>query len=99
MWVELCQDLWIGVSRDLLISFRGVGYFAWPFGEFAVHEVASGADQCDEFGGVDRPPPCLCCVDEFVGHRDAGGAGAGAFGDALAQAHGGEGRLNRIRGA
>ena len=47
--------------------------------------------------GVDSSPPRLRGLDEFERHRDPGGAGAGALGDALPEPHGGEGRLDRVR--
>jgi len=51
------QDLWIGVSRDLLITtLRSVG----SFDELAVLEYRTGTDQRDEVGCVDGPPPGLC---------------------------------------
>ena len=31
-----------------------------------------GADESDEMRRVERPPPCLCGLDELGGHRYAG---------------------------
>src|SRR6266508_456457 len=47
-----CQDLWIGVLRDLLISCLVVG----SFDEFALLEPGSCSDQGDQVWRVDRPP-------------------------------------------
>ena len=50
-------------------------------------------------GCVDGAPAGLGGLDQLERHRDAGGPGAGALGDPLAQPDGGEGRLDRVRGA
>src|SRR6266545_5769616 len=50
-----CQDLWIGVLRDLLISCLVVG----SFDEFALLEPGSCSDQGDQVWRVDRPPAGL----------------------------------------
>jgi hypothetical protein len=56
-WVRNSQDLWIGVSRDLLITTLCV---VGSSGELAVLEYRAGTDQRDEVGCVDGPPPGLC---------------------------------------
>ncbi len=53
--VRNCQDLWIGVLRDLLISCLVVG----SFDEFALLEPGSCSDQGDQVWRVDRPPAGL----------------------------------------
>ena len=50
------QDLWIGLSRGVLIT----SWFVGSFDEFPVLEASSGADQCDEVGCVDGTPAGLC---------------------------------------
>jgi hypothetical protein len=50
-------------------------------------------------GCVDGAPPVLGGLDELERHGDAGGPGAGSLGDPLAEPDGGEGRLDRVRGA
>jgi len=49
------QDLWIGVSRSLLIASLVVG----SLDEFAVLELGAGPDEGDQVGCVDRAPACL----------------------------------------
>ena len=50
------QDLWIGVSCDLLVTSDLVG----SFDESAVDERGAGADERDEVWRVDRTPAGLC---------------------------------------
>jgi len=76
----------------LLITSRFVG----SFDEFAVLEPRASADQGDQVGCVDRAPAGLGGLDEFEGHRHAGGAGAGSLGDPLAESDGREGLLDRV---
>ena len=59
--------------------------------ELATLEPRAGADQGDQAGCADRAPAGLGGLDEPEGHRHAGGAGAGALGDPLAESDGGEG--------
>ena len=75
------------MSRDLLITSW---FLVGAFGEGAVLEPCAGADQRDLVGCVERTPPGLCGLDELQRHRDAGGAGAGPLGDALAEPDGGD---------
>ena len=79
-------------------SLRGLlrGRFVGSFDEFAVFETCSGSDEGDEVGRVDRTPTVLGGFDELEGHRNPGGAGAGALGDPLTQPDGGEGGLDWI---
>jgi len=84
------QDLWIGVLRDLLIASCFVG----SFDEFAVDEGRASTDESDQVGCVHRAPAGLGGLHELERHRDPGGPRAGAFGDALSQPDGGEGRLD-----
>ena len=49
------QDLWIGVSRGLLINSSVGG----SFDEFALFEPGAGADEGDQVWGVDRAPAGL----------------------------------------
>lgn len=51
-----CQNLWIGVSCDLLVTSGLVG----SFDELAVDEGGAGADERDEVRCVDRTPAGLC---------------------------------------
>ena len=53
------------------------------FDPFAVGEGDAGTDEGDQVGCVDGAPPGLGGFDELERHRDAGGSGAGALGDAL----------------
>ena len=66
------------------------------FDEDAVGEGRAGADEGNQVGCVHGAPAVLGGLDELVGHRYSGGAGAGSFRHALAQPDGGEGRLDRI---
>ena len=75
------------------------GGLVGSLGEFALLELGSGSDESDQVRRVDRAPPVLCGLDQLEGHRDARGARTGAFGDALPQPDGGEGGLDRGRGA
>jgi hypothetical protein len=52
-----------------------------PFDELAAFEAGAGADEGDEVGCVDRATAGLGGLDEFERHGQAGGLGAGAFGD------------------
>ena len=70
------------------------GVFVGSFDEFAVVESGAGADERNEVGCVHGAPTGLGGFDEFEGHGEAGRAGAGAFGDLCAMAHGGESGLN-----
>src|SRR5665647_2434156 len=56
----------------------------FTFEEFALLEACAGADQGDQVGCVDRAPAVLGGLDELERHRDPGGSGARALGDALA---------------
>ena len=56
--VSNSQDLWIGVSRGLLVVSRLI-LVAGSFDELAVSEGGSGADQGDQVRGVDRSPLVL----------------------------------------
>jgi hypothetical protein len=51
------------------------------FDEFAALEACAGADECDEFGCVDRAPAGLRRFDQLERHGQARRAGAGALGD------------------
>lgn len=94
------QDLWMGVSRDLLIASRFVGRLVVvSFDEDAVLERRASTDESDEVGCVHGPPPVLGGLDELERHRDPGGTGAWALGDSLTQPDGREGRLDRVRRA
>jgi integrase/recombinase XerD len=46
--------------------------FVESFEEFAAFEAHTGADEGDEFGGVDRAPAVLGGLDELEPHRQAG---------------------------
>src|SRR4249919_3432653 len=85
------QDLWIGVSRDLLITSGFLAWFVGSFHEPALLEGGAGADQSDEVGRVDGTPAGLCRLDELERHGHAGCSRAGSLGDPLPQPHGGEG--------
>jgi hypothetical protein len=82
--------LWIGVSRGWSLT----SLFVRSFDECAVFEVRSGSDEGDEVRGVDRTPSMLGGFDELERHRDPGGAGAGAIGDALPEPDGREAGLS-----
>jgi hypothetical protein len=56
------QDLWIGVSRDLLITSW---FLVGACDEGALLEPCAGADQRDQVGCVGRAPPGLCGLDEL----------------------------------
>jgi len=61
------QDLWIGVSRDLLhLLIRWDVRRVFPF-----FEAGSGADQGDEVRRVHGAPAGLCRLDELEGHGEA----------------------------
>src|SRR5450759_2319249 len=88
------QDLWIGVSRDLLIASCFVGSFK----EFALLEHRAGTDQCDQVRRVHGSPAGLRGLDELERHRDPGGSGTGSPRDPAPKPDGGEGRLDRVGG-
>jgi hypothetical protein len=67
--------------------------------ELPVAEGSAGADQGDEVGCVDRPPPLLRGLDEFERHGQPSRAATRSFGDSGAVPDGGEGRLDRVGGA
>ena len=86
------------VDQDLLGC--GVGGLAvGSFDEFAGLEAGSGADERDEVGCVHGAPAVLGGFDELERHREAGRLRAGPFGDLRAVPYGGEGGLDRVRGA
>ncbi|GAA5033366.1 hypothetical protein GCM10023317_85220 [Actinopolymorpha pittospori] len=79
MWIRFLGGCWSVVGA---------------FDEVAVDEAAGpGADEGDEVGCVDRPPPGLGGLDELEGHGQAAGPGAGTFGDLGAVPDGRESRL------
>ncbi len=49
------------------------GVFVGSFDEFAAPEAGAGADECDEFGCVDRAPAVLGGLDELERHGQSGG--------------------------
>ena len=67
--------------------------FVGAFDELAVDEGGAGADEGNEVGRVHGAPAGLGGFDEFVGHGQPGGAGAGPLGDLAAVPDGGEGAL------
>ena len=56
-----CQDLWIGVSRDLLITSGCVG----SFDEFALLGRGVGSDQRDEVRRIHDTPAGLRRLGEL----------------------------------
>lgn len=86
------------MDEDLL-GGCGLGLFCGAFDEFAADEGGVVADERDEMRRVDRPPAVLGGLDEFECHRQPGGARAGSAGDFRPVPDGGEGGLDRVRGA
>ena len=54
------------------------------------------ADEGDQVWCVDRAPAGLCSLDQLVGHRQAGCAGSGSFGDLRSQTYCGESAFDRV---
>ena len=88
---QACQD--VSRDHDLTVLLGG------SFDEFAFGEGGAGSDEGDQVRRVDGAPAALGCLNEFERHRQPGRAGAGALGDLRPEPHGGECRLDRIRGS
>ena len=66
----MSQDLLIGVSRGLSVTF----WFVGTFDELAVLEFRARADQHDQVRGVHGAPAGLGGLNELERFGDAGGA-------------------------
>ena len=74
-------DMPTGLMATLVMQLADHLPIRRSFDEFAVIELRAGAAPGDQVGCVDRAPVGLCGFDEFDGHRHAGRARAGSFGD------------------
>ena len=64
----------------------------------SIHELHAGTNQRQKLGAIEVPPAKLRHIEQLERHQQSLGSGTGAPGRALAQAHGGERRLDHIGG-